>query len=68
MSETKPNVFPQSGENKPSGEPEQPVTGVYQIPDEQKAAAEELRGELMKRLLLEMPLLKRVRLLSNQNQ
>jgi hypothetical protein len=43
MSETKPNVFPQSGENKPSGEPEQPVTGVYQIPEEQRAAAEELK-------------------------
>ena len=42
MSETKPNVFPQGEESKPSGEPEQPVTGVYQIPDEQKAAAEEL--------------------------
>jgi hypothetical protein len=42
MSDTKPNVFPQGGDKKPV-ENTEPVVGIYEIPEEQRKAAEELK-------------------------
>lgn len=42
MSDTKPNVFPQNG-GKASSETNDSVPGVFEIPEEQRKAAEELK-------------------------